>query len=391
MKIAIITAGTLPVPAVRGGAVETLVEFYLEHNACTRLHDITVYSIHDTRAAALLKGREGAFRFYPTDGFWYKVRRKVYSLTHPGMYYDAHIEYFLVNTLKDVADGKYDVIVVENRPGFVLPLSRATEAPIILHLHNDLLNSGTRLGSDILSACKGVVTVSDYIKRRVETIGAAAAGKVLTVKNAIDVKAFTRGAGARQHPGGQGGEPFRIVYIGRLVPEKGLLEAIDAVAALDDLDLQLVVIGNSIYGEGIIDTDYVRELKAAAGRVEGRVVFTGFVPYSEVPERLHEADMALLLSMWEEPAGLTVIECMAAGLPVVTTRAGGIPEYADDACAIFVDRRNAVAEAAEAVRKLYNDKALRTKLSMAGQHRSGMFTKERYAEEFFEAVATLCH
>ena len=45
MKIAILTSGILPVPAVQGGAVENLVDFYLEYNDKHRLHDITVYSV----------------------------------------------------------------------------------------------------------------------------------------------------------------------------------------------------------------------------------------------------------------------------------------------------------------------------------------------------------
>lgn len=47
MKIAILTSGILPVPAVRGGAVENLIDFYLEYNDQHRLHDITIYSVAD--------------------------------------------------------------------------------------------------------------------------------------------------------------------------------------------------------------------------------------------------------------------------------------------------------------------------------------------------------
>ena len=45
MKIAILTSGILPVPAVQGGAVENLIDYYLEYNNQHRLHDITVYSV----------------------------------------------------------------------------------------------------------------------------------------------------------------------------------------------------------------------------------------------------------------------------------------------------------------------------------------------------------
>ena len=45
MRIAILTSGILPIPAVQGGAVENLIDFYLEYNNQLQLYDITVYSV----------------------------------------------------------------------------------------------------------------------------------------------------------------------------------------------------------------------------------------------------------------------------------------------------------------------------------------------------------
>ena len=49
MKIAVLTSGILPVPAVLGGAVENLIDFYLEYNEAHQLHDITVYSVSNPK------------------------------------------------------------------------------------------------------------------------------------------------------------------------------------------------------------------------------------------------------------------------------------------------------------------------------------------------------
>ena len=46
MKIAILTSGILPVPAVQGGAAENLIDFYLAYNEEHQLHDITVFSVY---------------------------------------------------------------------------------------------------------------------------------------------------------------------------------------------------------------------------------------------------------------------------------------------------------------------------------------------------------
>ena len=72
----------------------------------------------------------------------------------------------------------------------------------------------------------------------------------------------------------------------------------------------------------------------------GRIKFTGLIPQSEISALYHIADVAVLPSMWEEPAGLTMLEAAAAGVPVITTNAGGIPEYLRNDLGIFLDRDN---------------------------------------------------
>lgn len=351
-------------PAVRGGAVETLIDHYLNYNATHQCHDITVHSIPQQLT------------------FAYKLKRKLFSLTHYGGYYDSHIEYFFATTLADIRCREYDVIIVENRPGYVPRLSKATATPIVLHLHNDILNSDVRDGEAILDACSKVVTVSNYISQRVATIYPTE--KIVTIPNGIALTPFTTAVANSSlftlH------SSLKIVFLGRLVPEKGLLEALQALATLNDLDLSITIIGNSIYGDTAEETDYVRELRTAARRLRCPVTFTGYIPSEEIPPLLAAADVALLPSLWEEPAGLTVIECMAAGLAVITTRAGGIPEYADDASVILLDRKDITAGIASAVRRLYGNPALRTKFGAAARHKASTFSAERYAESFLHEI-----
>ena len=98
MKIAILTSGILPVPAVQGGAVENLIDFYLEYNNIYKLHDITVYSINNAiaRKHPALSSDVNHYVYINTDRFFTKVIKKLVEvfLTNKG-YYDRHIEYFI--------------------------------------------------------------------------------------------------------------------------------------------------------------------------------------------------------------------------------------------------------------------------------------------------------
>lgn len=411
MRAALITSGTMPLPAVKGGAVETLAEHYLRENERTHRCEFTVYSVYDERVKAFCgTGRltpsstrpngnaqagaqrtysHAAFKYVRTDNLFYKIRRKAFALTHKGLYYDPHIEYFLRSVLNDVRDGAFDYVIIENRPGFVLPVAQVSTARVILHVHNDMLSPAARQAKDIVKACYRVVTVSDYLAAIVRTLHCRE-DNIVTIHNGIDLtKYYDHAAGdAARRQVGFDSNDLVIVFIGRVIPEKGLLEAVKAVATLTDLpDVRLLVVGSSVYGAEE-QTDYVRAVRAAATQLpEGTVTFTGFVPYDDTPRYLHAADIAILPSLWDEPAGLTVVECMAAGLPVITTRAGGIPEYADDTTALFVSRENAVDSIAAAIRRLHDSPALRARLAQGGRQRAALFDAHTYANNFLSLMA----
>jgi glycosyltransferase involved in cell wall biosynthesis len=100
------------------------------------------------------------------------------------------------------------------------------------------------------------------------------------------------------------------------------------------------------------------------------------------------ADIAVVPSKWEEPFGLTVVEAMAAGLPLITTQSGGIPEICNKT-AIIVERENLVDNLATAIRDLYQHPEKRKTIGQAGLMRSKYFDKERFAKDFFQAIQTI--
>ena len=102
------------------------------------------------------------------------------------------------------------------------------------------------------------------------------------------------------------------------------------------------------------------------------------------------ADIAVLPSVWEEPLGLTCIEAMAIGLPVITTNQGGIPETvtADSAVMLDVDETLPL-RIATAILNLYEHPEKRKAMSEAAKKRSQFFSKERYAKNFFEALESV--
>ena len=370
MKIAILTSGILPVPAVQGGAVETLVDFYLDYNNRHQLHDITVYSVP------------------PQLTPWMKIKRKWYSMTHQGGYYHPTIEFFLHEAMKDICKKQYDIIILENRPGYALRLREVTQARLVCHLHNDFLNSETPQAKDIYNNLWRIITVSDYIKRWVQTINAVDK-KCQTLYNGIDFEKFKKN-GITQPIPTQSQEISRmtLVFSGRINKEKGIMELIEAMNKLADYSqIELMVLGSSFYGNADNENEFAQTLKSKAEPLKGRITFTGFIPYSDMPNYLKKADVAVIPSVWDDPFPTTVLEAQAMGLPIISTQRGGIPEEVTENNAILLKTdEHFVENLAAAILDLYEHPEKRQKMAAASLERSKLFDKETYAKNLFKAL-----
>lgn len=391
MKIAILTSGILPVPAVQGGAVENLIDYYLEYNNQHRLHDITIYSVWhaDVKKHPLLRSEINHFIYIKVTGWLVKLKRNIYKKKHGKEYYHHSIEFFLEQALKHIQKQHYDLIILENRPGFVLKLKNKTNARIIYHLHNDILNVSTKYAFDIYEAATRIITVSNYITSRVKTINSKDI-KCITVHNGIDTLAFSRNS-TPTRLASINDENFVIIFSGRINKEKGIKELISAITTIDKkYPFKLLVLGSSFYGNTNSEDIFVQQLKEKAEPIKNRIIFTGFVPYSKMPYYLQSVDIAVLPSIWDEPFGLTMAEAQAMGLPIITTRRGGIPEVVSEENAILLETdEHFVEHLTEAILDLYLHPDKREQMAKASLERSKLFDKETYAKNFFAALEAL--
>ena len=385
MKLAILTSGMLPIPAVQGGAVENMIDFYLEYNDNYKLHDITVYSPWDplVKKHPALSSQVNHYIYIDILSFKARFARRLYGYFHHNEYYNYFIEYYFEQIYVDLKNKHFDIIILENCPGYTYKLSKRGYKNIVLHSNNDGLNAYTKHHEIIYSSLSKIITCSDYIKERVSTIQHS--NKITTLYNAIDVKRFNNRAtlSVNRKNLGLSKDDFVIVYSGRVNKDKGVSEIIDAMLLLKDLpNIKLMIIGGTFYGNAANDDEFVLSLKNKAKRIEDKIVFTGFVPYNIIPDYLHLADIAVLPSMWDEPFGLTIVEALAAGLPLITTRSGGIPEICDG-IAIIVDRNNIVENLSSAILNLYKHPNKRKQMSIISLERASFFDKDKFAEKFF--------
>ena len=120
----------------------------------------------------------------------------------------------------------------------------------------------------------------------------------------------------------------RLLVLGRIVERKGHDDAVRALVSVPDAEL--VVVGGPPVDQLDADREVQRLRAVAAGAgVADRVVFTGSVGRADVPAWVRSADVVLAVP-WYEPFGITPLEAMACGRPVVATAVGGLVDSVAD-------------------------------------------------------------
>lgn len=176
-----------------------------------------------------------------------------------------------------------------------------------------------------------------------------------------------------------------LMFLGRLVEEKGLGDLLEALSFLNDPSGRYVLL---VLGDGQ-DRERFERTSDDLG-LSGNVHFLGWVAPETVPDYLAAADIFAAPSKtgvdgWVEGQGLSIVEALLSNTPVIATRSGGIPDIVQHGVTgILVDEASPKC-LAEALETLANDANLRRKLAEAGsEHATAHFTRAKSAEAFSE-------
>src|SRR5688572_18392821 len=192
-----------------------------------------------------------------------------------------------------------------------------------------------------LGAVDAVLAVSDSLRRKTIELGIEA-DKVFVWRQGLDTARFTpRGRAAARQRLGLPDDRLVFVWVGRLVPVKGLDVLIDACSRLRDLPFRLFLVG-----DGPLRADLAARVQAAG--LADTVKFVGARDHTELPDWYSAADWTLLPSRSE---GLPNVlrESLACGTPFIASDVGGVSEIVGDSGSRLV-RPGAPAAWADAIR-----------------------------------------
>ena len=170
---------------------------------------------------------------------------------------------------------------------------------------------------------------------------------------------------------------WRVLYVGRIDPVKGLGTLLRAVAQLPQ-EATLEVIGGGHAG-------YRAELEALARELQigDRLRFLT-APRAQLRAHYLDADVVVFPSEWDEPFGVVPLEAMACGTPVVATGTGGSGEFLTDGRNCLRYPAGDVDALAACVRRLAAEQSVRQELATGGLVTAAQLTTDAYAANLLE-------
>ncbi len=259
-----------------------------------------------------------------------------------------------------------DVILVEQYLPVAATLAQALPgAPVFLRRHGVSKPVANALKRFILKRkmrhLAGVVAVSQTVADTIRATGAVENGRIFTAENAIDVKSF--------NPVPQ--RDKTIAFVGRLAPEKGVLElsqaCVDVLFHRNDWSATFVL---SSFDAA---PDYRDEVLAVLSKAaDGQIKILRDAPYDEVRNVMERTAIAVVPSRCIEAFGRTALEAMAGGAALISATAGGLREVIGEgerAVAVALDDVNSRSIAA-GLKRLMDRDELRADMGARGRERA---------------------
>ncbi len=266
------------------------------------------------------------------------------------------------------------IVVCDERsehPDYQLPLLRDEYARLNLVYNAPGLLTRKKTLSEY-TATDYLIVASSYAKKTYVEAGIDEK-RIFVVPYGVDLSQFNLAeqvSPAQTQPKTDDGI-FRIMYVGQMVPRKGVQYLIQAFEELALPNSELWLVGG---GDGSLDR-YIADHAASNPGIK----LTGHVVKVDLFRYYNQASVFVLPSL-ADAYGLVTLEAMACGLPVIVTENTGSKEAVRDGVDGYVIPIRDVGELKDRLRRLYMDPLLRLRMGEAAQLRAQQFTWEAYGE-----------
>lgn len=387
-QVGIIMGGVMPVPAVCGGAIETLIESVVKKYSNKDGFQLTVFSVYHKEAVeAAKKYPEVKFVWTHTNSLW-NLFKHSFFLTIRGV--TGKTPRVLQRHYNEIAPviqkKKFDLLIVEGGDEqAVVDIAKGySRDQLVIHAHIQYHPT-----EGVAAGYGHMIGVSDFVVNEYKRTCKSQVD-AYTLKNAIDIDKFNRiipeekKDELRRQLGIQK-DDFVVLYVGRFIQMKGILELMEAILSIKDKRVKLLAIGSANFGKCAL-SPYEKKVKKIASNNRDRIICTGYVNNGKMRNYSALADIQCVPSLCEEAAGLVVLEAMSAGIPTIITKSGGMVEYATSETSIIIDRKDIIKNLTKGILYLKNNENVRKQMSEVAKFHSLQYNEDIYYQNFKEIV-----
>ena len=378
----------MPVPAVCGGAIETLITSIVKKYSKEDGLRLTIFSVYHKEAVeAAKKYPDVRFVWTHTNIFWNLSKHAVFLVVRELTGKTVRVLQRHYNEIAPVIrNEKFELLIVEGGDEqAVIDIAKGYKREqLVFHAHIHFIPK-----EEIVKGFGHMIGVSEFVKE--EYMKACKLPvKAHVLKNAIDVERFSKYVSEEQKRSirkklGLSEKDFVILYVGRIMEIKGVLELMQAVTSLKNKHIKLLIIGSSNFGKWAF-SPYERKVKKLSEQYKERIIFTEYVDNAEVYQYASVADVQCVPTLVEEAAGLVLLEAMAEGLPLIVTKSGGVAEYVDESTALTIGKENVVKDLRRAICYMKEHPEIRKKMSDAARKQSKKYDEAIYYKNFVEMI-----
>ena len=390
-NIGIIMGGVMPVPAVCGGAIETLITSIVKKYSKKDGFRLTIFSVYHKEAVeAAKKYPEVRFIWTHTNTFWNLSKHAVFLAVREFTGKTIRVLQRHYNEIAPVIQNeKFDLLIVEGGDEqAVLDIAKGYKREqLVFHAHIHYLPK-----EEVAKGYGHMIGVSEFVKK--EYVKACKAPvKAHVLKNAIDLERFNRAIPEEETRKikkelGLSEEDFVILFVGRIMEIKGILEIIQAVFELKDPHIKLLIMGSANSGKWAFSS-YENKVRKLVEQHSDRIIFTGYVDNAKVPAYASVAAVQCVATLIEGAAPRVVLEAMAEGLPLITTKSGGVVEYVNKDMALVIEKNNIVENLKTAIHFLKMHPGIRKHMSEKAKNESKKYDESLYYENFVGIINTI--
>lgn len=325
MKIATMVRGILPVPRPTDIMYSPLdIAVAISEGLTKRGHNVTYYGpegthlqVSDVKTCGLRP------MIHNNNEFQALINSPDLFMNYTPSLFD---HYLAEDMFKRAQNGEYDLLHFHH-PESVLPLTKLfPDVPVVFTLHDQLDPLRREVMQMYAAPNQHYISISDSQRNLAPDLPYTA-----TVYNGVDTSLFKHDGPAEDY----------LLFVGRIVPDKGVKEAVQLALQTNS---RLLIIGQTLATDQWYFDAHIKPY------LNDKILYLGLIEHRQLVRYYQKARALIMAIQWEEPFGLTMIEAMACGTPVIAMRRGSVPEIIIDGKTGFV--AGSLNEMVEAIQKI---------------------------------------